>query len=84
MIMDATKTPNNAKPLSCEGFNFVMKFGKHKGKTLIQILDEEPSYIIWLSENNVVKIPDDLLTMAYHDTMCPDFEDLHGDWGCRD
>jgi uncharacterized protein (DUF3820 family) len=73
-----------AKPILCEGFDFLMYFGKHKGKTLVQILDESPSYIIWLSENNVFKVPDGVLTMAYHDTMSHDFEDLHNDWGCRD
>lgn len=62
-----------------EGFDYVITFGKHKGKTLVQILNESPSYIIWLSENDVVKIPDDLLTMACYDTMSPDFEDLHSD-----
>jgi uncharacterized protein (DUF3820 family) len=85
-----TKTSNNnenppaAKPLLCEGFDFVMPFGKYKGKRLVEILDESPSYIIWLSENDVVKVPDDILTMACNDTMSPDFEDLHSDWGCRD
>lgn len=78
------ETANGTKPVLCEGFDYVMTFGKHKGKTLLQILDESPSYIVWLAENDVVKIPDDLLTMACHDTMSPDFEDLHGDWGCRD
>jgi len=78
------ESPTCTKPLLCEGFDYVMTFGKYKGKTLVQILDECPSYIVWLSENDVVKIPDDLLTMACHDTMSPDFEDLHGDWGCRD
>lgn len=68
----------------CDGSNYVMTFGKHKGKTLIQILDESPSYIVWLAEKDVVKIPDGLLTTACHDTMSPDFEDLHSDWGCRD
>lgn len=77
-------TPPDAKNLLCEGFDYVMTFGKHKGKTLLEILDESPSYIVWLAENDIIKIPDDLLTMACHDTMSPDFEDLHGDWGCRD
>ena len=77
-------TDNGTKPVLGEGFDYVMTFGKHKGKTLVQILDESPSYIVWLAENDVVKVPDDLLTMACHDTMSPDFDDLHGDWGCRD
>ena len=72
------------KTLLCESFDHVMTFGKYKGKALVQILDESPSYIVWLAKNDVVKIPDDLIEMACHDTIEPDFEDLHGDWGCRD
>jgi len=26
-------------------------FGKHKGKTIAQVLESEPSYIIWLTNN---------------------------------
>lgn len=78
------ETANGTKHALGEGFDFIMPFGKYKDKKLVEILDESPSYIIWLSENNVVKVPDDILTMACHDTMSPDFEDLHSDWGCRD
>ena len=74
----------DTKAVLYQGFDYVMPFGKYKGKTLIQILDENPSYIIWLSENDVVEIPDDLLTMACHDTMSPDFEDLCDNWEFRD
>lgn len=76
--------PTNENNVLCEDFYHVMTFGKHKGKTLVQILEESPSYIIWLKVNEVVKIPDDLLKMASQDTMLPDFEDLHCDWGFRD
>jgi uncharacterized protein (DUF3820 family) len=62
----------------------VLNFGKYKGKTLLQILDENPSYIVWLADNNIINIPNDLLTTALSDIMPPDFEDLHNDWGCRD
>ena len=73
-----------ANPVLGEVFDFIMTFGKHKGEKLVQILDKNPSYIIWLAENEVVKIPSDLLAMAFNDTMAPDYEDLHNDWGCRD
>ena len=89
-IMKNIKLKNYAKELSStntklyEGFDYVVTFGKHKGKTLMQILDESPSYVVWLAKNNVVKIPNDLLMRAFYETMSPDFEDLHSDWGCRD
>lgn len=61
----------------------VITFGKYKGKSLAWILEENPSYIVWLSENNVVKISDNLLTTALSYTMPPNFEELHIDCDCR-
>ena len=62
-----------------------MPFGKYKGKTLLEIARINPSYIKWLAENNVVKIPDDILTIACNNTTVElDVEDLHSNWGCRD
>lgn len=63
---------------------WVMPFGKYKGKTFLQILEESPSYIIWLSEKNIVEVPGTILSIASKDNIYPDFEDLHPDWGCRD
>lgn len=34
----------------------VMTFGKYKGMTLEDIADENPSYIIWLVDNNILDI----------------------------
>jgi len=47
------------------GFGYIIKFGKHKGKSLAQILDEDYSYIIWLSEENVLPIDEKVTGMAY-------------------
>ena len=35
---------------------FVMPFGKYKGKTLAQISDCDPRYVVWLADKNVLKI----------------------------
>lgn len=75
---------NNANTLLCVGFSFIMPFGKYKNKTLFDISEENPSYITWLDEKGIYKIDDDLLIKCLSDTMSPDFEDLHSDWGCRD
>jgi len=61
-----------------------LDFGKYKGKTLLELSDLDPSYLIWLAENSIVNVPSDLLNYAINTTMEPDFEDLHNDWGCRD
>jgi uncharacterized protein (DUF3820 family) len=56
------------------GFNHVMTFGKHKGKSIAEILDVNPNYIIWLSDNNVLNISDKVLGMAFE-------LQNEGDWG---
>jgi len=82
-LSESTKG-NNANTLLCVGFSFVMPFGKYKNKTLFDISEENPSYIKWLDEKGIYKIEDDLLIKCLVNTMSPDFEDLHSDWGCRD
>jgi uncharacterized protein (DUF3820 family) len=62
----------------------VLKFGKFKGKTLEEILDLEPSYIIWLDEAEIIIIPTDILRQAVNLNQGQDLEDIHGDWGLRD
>ena len=34
-----------------------LNFGKHKEKELEEVAVEYPSYIFWMSENNVMEIP---------------------------
>lgn len=48
------------------GYTYVMPFGKHMGKTIKEILWEEPEYIIWLSENvtNIPKIRREIVKQA--------------------
>jgi hypothetical protein len=40
---------------------FVVSFGKHRGKTLDQIADEDVSYILWLDSAGVLKIEEEFL-----------------------
>lgn len=39
-------------------------FGKHKGKTFQWILDNEPSYLLWLDREEIVDMPEDLVEAA--------------------
>lgn len=50
-------------------YDDVMTFGKHMGKTIYWIADNEPSYIVWLSEEEIVKFPKDMLEAAMIDDM---------------
>ena len=33
------------------GVNNILTFGKYRGKTILQVIDENPSYIAWCIEN---------------------------------
>lgn len=35
-----------------------LPFGKHKGKTLQQVLTAQPDYLVWLHENNILRSPE--------------------------
>lgn len=41
-----------------------MLFGKHKGKTVLEVLDEEPRYILWLKNTNVCKVDAEVFIAA--------------------
>ncbi len=43
------------------GMEDELGFGKHKGKTVAEVLDEDPSYIKWAIENNVTAFDDEVL-----------------------
>lgn len=46
-----------------------MTFGKHKGLTLDQISDNDPGYVMWLSDENVLKIERGFLDAVRMDDM---------------
>lgn len=41
-----------------------MSFGKYKGKELEEIAIENPNYVFWLCEHNIIKIPEHILELA--------------------
>ena len=66
--------------------DFVMPFGKYKGKTLSEISEADPSYIVWLSDNNVLSIESEFLETCLTDISLEEalMDFRHGDYGCRD
>jgi uncharacterized protein (DUF3820 family) len=58
------KSNESAKRMEPRSKNFVMPFGKYKGKTLGQIVEANPGYVLWLEDNNVLKIEESLLNLA--------------------
>ena len=61
-----------------------MLFGKHKGKTVLEVLNEDPRYILWLKNANVCKVDTDVSIAATNSSISPDTESIHSDWGLRD
>ena len=70
----------------------VLSFGKHKGKTIKEIIDSEDyGYILWLKDNvKRITISDSDYNYckqmvdsdnAMHEAI---MESRHGDYGCRD
>lgn len=76
-----TSSINDNNTVLPAGFGHVMKFGKHTGKTLAEILDKDYSYIIWLSEEKILLIDEKVTGMAY-DLQNEDEDDLFSwaDW----
>lgn len=42
----------------------MIEFGKFKGKTIEEVIEIEPSYIVWLHGKNLIKIDDETLRKA--------------------
>jgi len=42
----------------------VLTFGKHKEQSVYWILEHEPEYILWLSDEKIAQFPEDILDDA--------------------
>ncbi len=38
----------------------VLTFGKYRGKTVGEVIDLNPGYILWLVDENVIEMPEDM------------------------
>jgi len=56
--------------------DWVMTFGKYKGRTLDEISNNDPSYVVWLSDEKVLKIEKEFLEAVRRDDM---EHDCYGD-----
>ena len=67
--------------------DYMLTFGRHKGNTLEYVSRIDPSYIIWLSENVLKGMDNDIVQEAADDVEYFDdvlLELLHDDWGDRE
>ena len=58
--------------------DFVMPFGKYRGQTLYLIADNDPSYIMWLADENVLQIEREFLDAVRMDDMEQDYGKYDG------
>ena len=46
--------------------DLTLTFGKYKGRTLLEVVEFDPGYIIWLEDNvNTIQIPEYILDLAF-------------------
>ena len=76
---------------TCKNSDYIITFGKHRGKTLAHIADNFPGYIVWLVEKNVLWVNYDLFKdcKQRRNDRWDDLENAaaeygNEDWGCRD
>ena len=66
----------------------ILTFGKYKDKEINDVAIEDPNYIFWMLENDVMDIPEHIIELANQhlsEDIGPDNEMLYGyDWGDRD
>lgn len=42
----------------------IFSFGKHKGETILEVIEEDAQYILWLSHNGICKFSSRILNKA--------------------
>lgn len=67
--------------------SYKLNFGKHKGKTINEILEEEPTYIRWCVENICwfkLSEKDEKKVHSLSDDYDREIEEEYHDWGALD
>lgn len=47
-----------------KAYSDILTFGKHKGKTVESILDDNPDYLVWLVEEGICQVSDEIYNEA--------------------
>lgn len=59
--MDNTDEAFNA--LTVPTLETILTFGKHKGRSIGYIIDEHPSYMLWLLEEEIMELPQEIIDL---------------------
>lgn len=71
-------------------YKHILTFGKHKGKTVKEVLFEDPSWLLWADDKvEGFELSDYLRDeaedlAAEEDCWYPSWGDINDDWGDRD
>ena len=66
--MNSTTNLSASDDATCSA-EFAMTFGKYKGQTLDEISDNDPGYVVWLADANVLRIDREFLDAVRMDDM---------------
>jgi DNA recombination-dependent growth factor C len=66
-------------------YKYVFTFGKHKGKTVKQVMEEDASYLLWADDNvEGFELSDYLRDQAEQYSREDDMDDLIADYMAED
>ncbi len=62
---------NRSKNKEIVGSDYILTFGKHKGKALWWVLMNDCGYVVWLVDNDVLNVSEDIYSEAknHYDDM---------------
>jgi len=66
------------QPIKVDSPYMTISFGKHKGETYQDILQSDPSYILWLHDQKLCIFPEDTLEIAEIAARRPKYIDYGG------
>jgi hypothetical protein len=75
-IVAKSKKPSKSKKPAVCSKDFVLTFGKYKGKKLEDIAEIDPYYVIWLSEDQILKIDDDFMEAVRSSDFVEDDDEI--------
>lgn len=62
-------------------YSDIMSFGKWKGKSFKTIADTDPSYLVWLNNEEIVDMPKEMVEAALSDWQDDPKHEYGDSWG---
>lgn len=77
------KNRQQREPQTIISLGYELKFGKYKGHSVKSIVDIDPSYILWLADEDIMQFSDEIISMAEEKDLDDRYWPLDdiGGWG---